>query len=404
VNGGVATLWLAALAAACGRSSVSPTNVAASAPPAWQVRALGGQRPIETGTAEPSLVDADACRGCHAEQHHEWASSRHGTAWTNGIFQREYAEEPRAWCVNCHAPLTVQQAGLAAGDGRLAEQGVNCAACHVRAGALVSSQRAKTSPHATVVDPSFASPAMCADCHQFTFPVLRPSDGQAIAMTRFPMQSTVADFFAGPYADSPDDCATCHATRYGHGYPGGHDLGMLRGAVQASWCRTDAAVVISIANVGAGHRVPTGDIHRHMLARVWRSSAPESTFEAYFGRRFRPVDGGGKEIIWDSTLAPGERRRFDVAERSLSAPAEAAGDAVRDEGPSNEPINEPIDEPINFEVTYVYTIDEFPRRDRRPSEPVTAQLTVDRRPFASIPRCPPDRQPTTSGGSPPSPP
>lgn len=420
-----------------GASAAAPS----AAPPAWQVRPRGGQRPIDPGisigpgagaTAEQlALLDAESCRGCHAAEHAEWAGSRHGAAWTNGIFQREYSAEPRAWCVNCHAPLTVQQAGLAAGDSRLADQGVNCAACHVRGGALVSSGKSARSPHATVVDKSFSSAAMCADCHQFTFPVLDPRDGEALRFTEHPMQSTVADFLEGPYATSPAGCLTCHATAAGHGFPGGHDLDMLHAAISASWCRSErrdgregndgsgapSDVIVEVANSGAGHRVPTGDIHRHMVARLWRSSAPESTFEAFFGRRYEPAPGGGKRITWDSSLAPGQRRRFVVPERSLlpavhpEATTPVAAEPI-------EPVAETASErasrlaeaaaaaaaealkaqrePLNFEVVYIYTIDEFPRRDRIPSEPVRVTLVSERKRLDELPRCATPSAPTAA--------
>lgn len=400
---GIGLLGMTAFAAGCGRAptSAAPTALAALAapaaqPPAWQVRASGGQRPIDPGLAlggasaeQLALLDAETCRACHADQHGEWAASRHGAAWTNGIFQREYSAQPRAWCVNCHAPLTVQQDALAAGDARLADQGVNCAACHVRRGALVSSARSPRSPHATVVDASFASAAMCADCHQFTFPVMSPRDGEALRMTAHPMQTTVSDFLAGPYADVPGGCLACHGTRAGHGFPGGHELELLRSAIDASWCRGETGLSIEVANTGAGHRVPTGDIHRHMVARLWRSSAPEATFEAFFGRRYEPAPDGGKRITWDSTLAPQQRRRFEVPETSLRAASvlvegQAAAEAAASAAAASA---EALAEPINFEVTYVYTIDEFPRRDRTPSEPVTAQLLSERKRWDELPRC-----------------
>lgn len=408
------------LLASCGRASSStaaaPLAAAAPAPiaaPAWQARAAGGQTPIDPGiglgpatSAEQlALLDAESCRACHADQHAEWAQSRHALAWTNGIFQREYRAQPRAWCVNCHAPLTVQQEAMASGDARLADQGVSCAACHVRRGQLVSSGRGARSPHRTVVDASFASPAMCADCHQFTFPVMTPVRGEVLRMTAHPMQTTVRDFLDGPYADAPGGCLACHGSRAGHAFPGGHDLELLRSAIEASWCRRDGgpageagaeptakptekptaepSVVMEVANVGAGHRVPTGDIHRHMVARFWRSSAPEATFEAFFGRRYQPAPDGGKRITWDSTLAPGQRRRFEVKEAALRSPSLSEADLLQGAA------DEVLAEPINFEVTYVYTIDEFPRSDRAPSEPVTQILLSERKRLGELPRCAP---------------
>ncbi len=325
-----------ALVAACGVSA-SSTPSPREAPPAWQVRPPGGTRAIEPGVrAGDALLDARGCAECHAAIVDEWATSRHALAWTNGIFQREYSGRPQAWCVNCHAPLATQQLDL---DGAHAAQGVDCATCHVRGGTLVSARRGARSPHATVADPSFGSPAFCADCHQFTFPVL--DGGAAIAMTSHPMQNTVASFAAGPAAHERDGCMTCHGSRDGHAFAGGHDAGMRESALEVTACRRGATVDVAVRNANAGHTVPTGDIHRHMVLRVWRPSAPEAMFEAFFGRRFEPAADGGKTTTWDSTIAPGATKRFAVATGELG------GDDA---------------EAIQLELVYVFVESEFPRK------------------------------------------
>jgi hypothetical protein len=330
------------------------------APPAWQARPTGGTRAIDPGVrADHELLDARGCAACHAAIVDEWSKSRHALAWTNGIFQREYSARPQAWCVNCHAPLTTQQLDLA---GTRAAQGVDCATCHVRAGKLVSARRAADSPHATVADTSFGTPAFCADCHQFTFPVL-DERGAAQSMTRHPMQTTVASFKAGPFANERDGCMTCHGSKTNHAFLGAHDRGMREAALDVTWCRNDAALGIGVRNANAGHTVPTGDIHRHMYLRVWRSSAPEAMFQAFFGRRFEPADDGGKRTTWDSTILPGETKRFDVAVAQL------AGDD---------------DEPINLELVYVFIENEFPRKS---DEPTTASITRRKLSLAELAPC-----------------
>jgi len=323
---------------------------------------MGGTRAIDPGApATSELLDANGCAKCHAAIVAEWSTSRHALAWTNGIFQREYAARPQPWCVNCHAPLTTQQANI---QGTHAAQGVDCATCHVRAGKLVSASKAATSPHATIVDASFGSPAFCADCHEFTFPVLSER-GVAMAMTRHPMQNTVASFTAGPYAHQRDGCMTCHGSRANHAFPGGHDPGMREAALDIAWCRREGTIEVAITNANAGHSVPTGDVHRHMYLRVWKSSAPESMFQAFFGRRFELVADGGKRTIWDSTIAPAATKRFAIA------PAELAGDE---------------DEAINLELVYVFVENEFPRQGPRDDAP-TVSLARRRMSFAALPAC-----------------
>jgi hypothetical protein len=103
-----------------------------------------------------------------------------------------------------------------------------------------------------------------------------------------------------------------------------------------------------------------------MYLRVWRSSAPEAMFQAFFGRRFEPADDGGKRTIWDSTILPGETKRFDVAVAQL------AGDD---------------DEPINLELVYVFIEDEFPRRRAPDEDPTTASITRRRMSLAELAPC-----------------
>jgi len=356
---GAVIIALAACSAACSAPAPTlPSAPAAPPPPALLVRPSGGADPISVGTDAPELVDATGCASCHAAISAEWARSRHALAWTNGIFQREYQAQPRPWCVNCHAPMPVQQAGLAAGDHALADQGVSCATCHVRRGRIVAARTSPGSPHDPIVDPTFGSPAFCADCHQFTFPVLS-RDGEVERMTRHPMQDTVGSFLRGPYAAEPAGCLTCHGSAQNHAYGGGHDPGMLEAALDVAWCRRGDQLEVTITNTGAGHAVPTGDVHRHMNLRVWRSSVPEALYEGFLGRRFAPDDDGGKVTTWDSTLAPGKAQRHVVAIAALGEPDDPA-------------------EPINLALDYVFIADEFPRPHDAPDEPAATSVVRQR--------------------------
>jgi hypothetical protein len=343
--------------------------LACAAPPpprAVPERAPGGLEPIDPGTSSMELLSARACARCHEGQHEEWGASRHAVAWTNGIFRREYRETPRRWCVHCHAPLTAQVAEVAAGGGPLADEGVGCASCHVRAGRIVARERRAGSPHDTLVRPELGSPATCAGCHQFEYPII-DDDGEVRRLSAFPMQETVAQFRRGPHAGIDDGCRGCHAlSPYGHRYPGAHDPAMLERALAVELCRDGEVAVMSLENRGAGHNVPTGDVHRHLYLRLWRSSAPERLYDVFIGRRFQPVDEGGKKTVWDSTLAPRERRRWRV-------PVAELGD-------------DPA-EPLRLELRYVYTSDELPRPTRDPGEPTARTLLTRSARFEELPGC-----------------
>lgn len=307
-----------------------------------------GLAPIDDAAMSAKERSAKECASCHPNQAAEWRHSRHGAAFTNAIFQREYKEEPLDWCVHCHAPLKSQFAEVKRGGGPLADEGVNCAVCHVRAGQILARRKNPTSPHNTQVLPDFGSASFCAGCHQFNFPLFG-ADGQVNGYSAFPMQNTVAQFRSGPHQNGR--CADCHGrSPFGHAFPGAHDANMLRSALRYSLCRQGGAVRVTLHNEGAGHNVPTGDVHRHIQVRLWRSSSPERLYEYSLTRRYQPVAGGGKRTVLDTTLPSG-------ATRILSVPLAQLGSA----GPATEP--------LNFELRYVYTIDEFPFHRNQLQEP-----------------------------------
>jgi hypothetical protein len=329
-----------------------------------------GLAPIDVGA--PDKLRAAACVGCHPAVHGEWAQSRHGLAWTNAIFQREYRDRPLEWCVHCHAPLTEQLAEVRRGGGPLADEGVNCAVCHLREGRLLARTKSPASPHDTDARPDFGGTAYCAGCHQFAFPVIEPDPdkkgpGRVTGYSAHPMQDTVAQHARGPHADK--ECLSCHrGDAPSHRFPGGHDDDMIARALRMETCRAGTNLVVTLANTGAGHNVPTGDLHRHLVLRAWRASAPEQLREITLGRRFAPASDGGKRTVADTTLRAGETRR-------LALPLGKAAAASR--------------EPISLELRLVYTIDEFPFRGRELAVPTFATMFARDLDWKTTPRCGP---------------
>ena len=325
-----------------------------------------GLAPVDTG-APAAELSAQTCAGCHSGAHAEWADSRHGRAWTNAIFQREYRQGPLDWCVHCHAPLKEQFAQVRAGGGPLADEGVTCAVCHLRAGTMQARSRRPGSPHQTATSADFGGPAFCGGCHQFNFPLIdQGPPARVTAYSVHPMQDTVAQHARGPRAGT--ECLQCHrATPGGHSFPGGHDPGMVARAVTVDACRARDRLQIDLDNAGAGHNVPTGDLHRHLVLRVWRSGSPERLHETILGRRFAPTRGGGKRTVADDTLRPGERRTIPVPLARLGPPG--GSDRLR------------------LELRLVYTIDEFPFRGRELPVPTWATMVERELDLASLRPC-----------------
>jgi hypothetical protein len=110
--------------------------------------------------------------------------------------------------------------------------------------------------------------------------------------------------------------------------------------------------------------VPTGDVHRHIVIRAWRSNAPAKLKEAFYGRRFEPLEAGGKKTIWDSTLPPKSARNWHFDPQELGAKSVEA---------------------INLEVRYLYGSRESYRPDfQEDTYQVVYRL---RKPFLLLPTC-----------------
>jgi hypothetical protein len=347
-------LPVVALAAAA-HAGPEPLTVAALFP--------RGLAPVDVGATAAGDQDAATCTPCHAGIVDEWAKSQHGRAWTDGIFQREFRNQPLDWCVRCHAPLAT---GDAASVGPVAAQGVNCAVCHLRDGEMVAAAKREGSPHATRVVEGMNTAAYCAGCHEFNFPVI-DQDKQVHAYTAHPMQHTVSEFQSGVRASQPGECLGCHGnTPSRHRFPGAHADGVLQHAIGMELCRSGRDLEIALTNQGAGHAVPTGDLHRHMVLRAWRSNAPEHVFEARIGRLFDAAEDGGKVVSEDTSIRPGERRTWDVPARSLGG-----GGA----------------EPVNVELRYVYTVDEVALPQNDPGEPTSVTVHRERVSLADVLPC-----------------
>ncbi len=144
-----------------------------------------GPPPRGWSPLEGSLAPQD-CGACHPVQYEQWRTSLHAGAYSPG-FSGQLIEGSLAvpaevrQCQTCHAPLAEQQPydakeGRNAGhEPALREQGIVCAACHVRAHQhLGPSRRPELPPTQSALPhggfearPEFTESRFCAECHQF---------------------------------------------------------------------------------------------------------------------------------------------------------------------------------------------------------------------------------------------
>jgi hypothetical protein len=231
-----------------------------------------GEHAIVTGwEATPERLESATCGHCHAGAHGEWRDSGHAVAWSDDHFQRAYALEPRRWCRNCHAPLLAQEAGAVR-----REEGVGCAACHVREGVIRGTQTLDAAPgrHAVLEAAGFSGAEFCGGCHQFPFPKrLLEGTGPAVEYSPNPMQDTLGEWRAA----KAKACAECHGG--GHRYVGARNREWLSEVFGEPTLSRDEPDVISVSVPLAprGHTMPTGDLYRSFV------------FEAAENPKFEPV-------------------------------------------------------------------------------------------------------------------
>lgn len=274
---------------------------------------------MQPPVSEPGTgLKASDCGACHQNQYRDWQHSTHAAAYTDLQFQSEISKPgaPKELCKNCHIPLGNQRESLTDGkanptfDAALQQEGVTCAACHVRTenghSVIVGSQTStaatavKSGTHAVVVDRAYLL-GRCESCHQ--------------ANARFTEHyvcsfNTAQELRSGPFGKT-HTCASCHLetgtitenaikaepdritatdpdkfTR--HVFPGGgvpkrfdlfpylltvrHDTALDFELGEIVFSQSDRSgqiqIPVQIRNARAGHSVPTADPERFVLVRV----------------------------------------------------------------------------------------------------------------------------------------
>ncbi len=270
---------------------LSSAQAQESAPPAL----FPGELPISVERTPAGLasLSAQACNACHWQAHDAWAGSAHARAWRSPTYQLAIQRAGDSTvCTACHLPLASQHAQLATSyidrdltrpllqdnpswDPTLMAEGIGCAACHVRDGVVLGVHDSPGAPHPVVVSPALSDPALCATCHQLTWP---EADR--------PFYDTYGEWERSPYAQAGIRCQDCHmppevgmvtATKFAgaasHSFTADTaravsvlitmDSPMLqRGAEQR--------VQLRLQNTGAGHHFPTGSPFKryHLSAQL----------------------------------------------------------------------------------------------------------------------------------------
>ncbi len=295
-------------------------------------------------------LSAKQCGVCHQTHYNEWKLSTHAQAWTDMQFQAELKKESSPFmCINCHIPLQNQQEYIIKGlidgdiykpvkkrnpyfDKELQQEGINCASCHVRDGAIIGPTGDSKGIHKTVKDTQHLSEQLCISCHN-AVAVITPDLACSF--------ETGDEWKESPYFGKKN-CKTCHmepinreiVSGYGkrlshyHFFPGSGipkvdtlETKILNGLViypselEKSYSVNDRlSFNLKVKNELTGHKIPTGDPERFILISfILKNEKRETISEKTdrIGERWEWHPEAKK--ISDTNLFPNEERIFNFS-------------------------------------------------------------------------------------------
>jgi hypothetical protein len=263
-----------------------------------------GGGPIECGPVPEGLraIDAASCGECHPRHYQEWQRSAHRSSFTNTLFREEFRHRESPFCARCHSPRRDENAGI------------DCAACHVRDGAVLAVSVSGRAPHPSRARAELAGPHACARCHQFPF------EGQPELL----LQAAVDEWMQSDHRD--ESCQSCHMParggRHAHDFPGGLDRELLDGVIRVDAQAVGREVRFTLENIRAGHSVPTGDVFRRIVVRAWPLDDRRAEVRTVLGRTYRFLRDGTRRPLADTRIPPRGTRHVVL---TLARPARRIG-------------------------------------------------------------------------------
>ncbi len=277
--------------------------------------------PPQGYSAQEASLDPDDCGACHAAQFEQWRGSLHhqtmglGIQWQLQLMDQQQGDK----CLACHAPLAEQKALTAMHQQwpnqpsaavpawvpkQLADDGLVCAACHVRRhqrfGPPPRQQPAGDLPHdGFVISKAFQDSRFCATCHQHKVEQNPPTINGKLHMDTYRQWQMSAQGRAGI------QCQQCHMPDRQHLWRGIHDADMTRSALVVNFevqrsAQNQVRITSSLTNQGAGHHFPTYMVPKIEL--VFELLKPDAEVEREL---YRHVIG------WQVNVAL-DRERFDT--------------------------------------------------------------------------------------------
>ena len=300
---------------------------------------LGPLEPLPT----IGSLSSRQCRSCHPTIYAEWASSYHGKAVTDPLYQADLKSQGSPYfCDYCHAPLGEQRAAVVSGlesiipdlkpteianaryQANLHEEGIMCVACHQQDGAMIGPIQTSSAPHPTRQTSQLRDPTFCEPCHQLDF--------KFVGQLERPIADTMAEWREYRALGGTKVCIDCHmpktATRSAalgavarpgtsHQLLGAFDREFVSSAlgIKTRWAlksrENGVKAVVQLTNQ-TGHRLPTAEPHRRIdvILKVLNSKGEPLARRVYAIERNLDVHRLREEPGKDNTLGPLEKREI----------------------------------------------------------------------------------------------
>ena len=312
------------------------SSIALAAPTEQEVAAPknttrpGAHHSLDLGPLPVGLPNwsAQGCQSCHTETHIEWAGSTHATGWSRPRFTDAVENVDSPLCVSCHLPLRQQHTLLEESyngerrwsttpntryDPTLHTEGITCAVCHIRSGAILATSEHPKAPHPIKVDPDLGTSKQCAACHELNVPGANQ-----------PIYRTYTEWAGSPQAAQGIQCQDCHMrqTKSGAGHSwssrASQAISVLLNLSTPITVRggEPTLVTLTVQNTGTGHNVPTGapfkvvhiemDLLYERRSNDWRTSG--TPFKETLARTVTTTPP--YDTVEDTSLLPGETRQW----------------------------------------------------------------------------------------------
>ena len=300
------------------------------------------------------ISSAELCGRCHRAIYDAWNTSAHARAMDSRLFQdvlemaeTDFGAGARKTCLACHSPLAIQTGDLDL-QKKVSWEGVTCDYCHsiqevsfaganpkartefalIKSGPL---KDASSSAHGTVFSAVHTSSAICAPCHEYR------------NATGFAVLTTYSEWKNSRYWKEQKQCQSCHMAVVSgevvdprikrdpiarvnlHQMPGSHSITQLTSTIKAQLTAIHDGghlkVAVEVANVAAGHYVPTGSPLRQLVLELRADSYDGKHLrqERVYQRTVADQHGTvlnreslaflkAAKVVSDTRRAPGEKR------------------------------------------------------------------------------------------------